>query len=92
MAELTTTVREQKLEITHLKTSLKKITKQCSDAEYELAAARKRINQQQDELYELYELQDQLEQYTRKHSLEIHGVSESAYSTTEENGVLYQIP
>ena len=92
MAELTTTVREQKLEITHLKTSLTKITKQCSDAEYELAAARKCINQQQDELYELYELQDQLEQYTRKNSLEIHGVSESAYSTTEENGVLYQIP
>ena len=33
MSELTTTVREQKLEITHLKTSLTKITKQCSDAE-----------------------------------------------------------
>ena len=89
MAKLTTTVREQKLEITHLETSLTKITKQCSDAEYELAAARKRINQQQDELYEL---QDQLEQSTRKNSLEIHGVSESAYSMTEENGVLYQIP
>ena len=84
MAELTTTVREQKLEITHLKTSLTKIIKQCSDAEYELAAARKRINEQQDEIYELYELQDRLEQYTRKKSLEIHGVSESAYSTTEE--------
>ena len=84
MSELTTTVREQKLEITHLKTSLTKITKQCSDAEYELAAAKKRINEQQDEIYELYELQDRLEQYTRKNSLEIHVVPESAYSTTEE--------
>ena len=84
MAELTTPVREQKLKITHLKTSLTKITKQCSDAEYQLAAARKRINEQQDEIYELYELQDRLGQYTRKNSLEIHGVPESAYSTTEE--------
>ena len=66
LAELTTTVREQKLEIVQLKTSLTKITKQCVDAEYELAAAKKRVNEQQDELYELYELQDRLEQYTRK--------------------------
>ena len=68
LAELTTTVREQKLEIVQLKTSLTKITKQCVDAEYELAAAKKRVNEQQDEIYELYELQDRLEQYTRKNS------------------------
>ena len=74
LAELTTTVREQKLEIVQLKTSLTKITKQCVDAEYELAAAKKRVNEQQDEIYELYQLQDRLEQYTRKNSLEIHGV------------------
>ena len=84
LAELTTTVREQKLEIAHLKTSLTKITKQCSDTEYELAAMKKRVNEQQGEIYELFELQDRLEQYTRKNSLEIHGVPESAYSTTEE--------
>ena len=54
MAELTTTVnREQKLEIAHLKTSQTKITKQYADAEYEQAAARKRVNEQQDEIYEL---------------------------------------
>lgn len=41
------------------------------------------INEQQEEIYELYELQDPLEQYTRKNSLEIHGVRDSAYSTTE---------
>ena len=57
---------------------LTKITKQCSDTEHELAATRKRVNEQQDEIYEPYELQDRLEQYTRKNSLEIHGVSESA--------------
>ena len=30
---------------------------------------RKRVNEQQDEIYELYELQDRLEQYTRKNSV-----------------------
>ena len=42
------------------------------------------VNEQQDEIYELYQLQDRLEQYTRKSSLEIHGVPGSVYSTTEE--------
>ena len=50
LAELTTTVREQKLEIAQLKNSLTKITKQCSDTEHELAAVRKRVNEQQDEM------------------------------------------
>ena len=36
------------------------------------------------EIYELYELQDRLEQYRRKNSLKIYGVPESAYSMTEE--------
>lgn len=89
LVELTTTVGEQKLEIAYLKNSQTKITKQCADAEYELAAARKRVNEQQDEIYELYELQDRMEQYTRKNSLEIHGVPESAYSTTGSRLGLY---
>ena len=38
----------------------------------------------EDEIAELYDLQDDLEQYTRKNSLEIHGVPESAYTSTEE--------
>ena len=66
------------------KTSITKIAKQCSDTEYELVEIRKRVNEQQDEISELYELQVRLEQYTRKNSLEIHDVPESAYSTTEE--------
>ena len=45
---------------------------------------RNHVNDQQEEIYELYELQDRLEQYTRKNSLEIHGVSESAYESPED--------
>ena len=44
----------------------------------------KTIEEQCEEIAELYSLQDQLEQYTRKNSLEIHGVPESAYRSTEE--------
>ena len=44
----------------------------------------KKINDQEEEIEDLYDLQDKLEQYTRKNSLEIHGVPESAYMSTEE--------
>ena len=56
----------------------------CVNAEQELAAAEKHINEQKEEIAELYDLQDQLEQYTRKNSLEIHGIPESAYTSIEE--------
>ena len=36
------------------------------------------------EIEELYDLQDALEQYTRKQLLEIHGIPESAYTSTED--------
>ena len=52
--------------------------------EIQLAAARRKIIDQESEIAELYDLQDALEQYTRKNSLEIHGVPESAYTSTEE--------
>ena len=36
------------------------------------------------EIKELYHLQDALEQYTRKQSLEIYGIPESTYTSTED--------
>jgi len=50
----------------------------------ELQDARKKIDEQEEEISQLYDLQDNLEQYTRKNSLEIHGIPESAFTTTEE--------
>jgi len=84
MTQLKETVLEQKAEIASLKATLDSIKKQCSKAEQELAAAEKHINEQKEEIAELYDLQDQLEQYTRKNSLEIHGIPENAYTSTEE--------
>ena len=52
--------------------------------ETELVAARKKIDDQQGEIAELYCLQDNLEQYTIKQSLEICGIPDSLYSSSEE--------
>ena len=50
-----------------------------------MAEIRKLVDEQQEEIAELYDLQDHLEQYyTRKNSLEIHGIPDEAYETTEE--------
>ena len=84
VTELRSAFHQQKTELTAVKTSLSKMMKQQDDLETELVAARKRISEQDDEIAELYDLQDDLEQYTRKNSLEIHGVPESAYTSTEE--------
>lgn len=84
MADLKRTIQQQKDDITALKTSLEQTKKQYNEAERELAAARKKIQEQEEEIGELYDLQDKLEQYTRKNSLEIHGVPESAYTETED--------
>ena len=84
IAQLKETVLEQRSIIASLKTTLAGLEKQCANNEKDLVAARKIVDEQTEEIAELYDLQDQLEQYTRKNSLEIHGVPESAYSSTEE--------
>ena len=84
VVQLKETVLEQRTIIASLKTTLAGLENQCANNEIDLAAARKTIDEQSEEIAELYDLQDQLEQYTRKNSLEIHGVPESAYSSTEE--------
>ena len=84
MDELKATIRGQNVEIANLQATLNKAMKQAADAERDLAATRKLVDEQQEEIADLYDLQDRLEQYTRKNSLEIHGIPEEAYETTEE--------
>ena len=84
MTDLKSTLQKQKDDITALKASLEHITKKYNDAERALTAARKKIQEQEEEIGEVYDLQDKLEQYTRKNSLEIRGVPESAYTETED--------
>ena len=84
MDELKATFRGQNVEIANLRASLNKAMTQFDDAERDLIETRKIVDQQQEEIAELYDLQDHLEQYTRKNPLEIHGIPEEAYETTEE--------
>lgn len=82
--ELKSTVQKQQSELATLKEALAKASKERASAEKELVAVTKRLDEQQEEISELYDLQDRLEQYTRKNSLEIHGIPEEAYTSTEE--------
>lgn len=82
--ELKATVQKQQAELATLKEALTKATKERAATEKELVAAINKIDEQQEEIAELYDLQDRLEQYTRKNSLEIHGIPEEAYTSTEE--------
>ena len=74
IVELRNLLQEQKTELDSLKTSIKKAENQNIVREDELFAARNKINEQEEEIAELYQLQDNLEQYTRKQSLEICGI------------------
>lgn len=84
MAELRNSIQLQKTELSAVKSTLDKTMKRFKGMESELTAARRLIDEQEEEISELYDLQDNLEQYTRKNSLEIHGVPESACASTEE--------
>ena len=74
VVQLKETVLDQKTTIASLKTTVAGPEKQYANNEKDLVTVRKTIEEQCEEIAELYELQDQLEQYTRKNSLEIHGV------------------
>ena len=57
------TVLEQRSITASLKSTLAGLEKQCASNEKDLAAARKIIDEQSEEIAELYDLQEQLEQY-----------------------------
>ena len=84
LADLKSSFSFQEEQLNSLKVSLSKATKANDAMKLELQALRKKVKDQKSEINELYESQDDLEQYTRKNSLEIHGVSEHLYTSTED--------
>ena len=84
MEGLKVTVTRQTNEIATLKTHLQKNGQSVPRGRKTTLCSERRVDKQQEEINELYDLQDKLEQYTRKNSLEIHGVPDSAYTSTEE--------
>ena len=83
IAELRKLIYDQKIELDSLKASIKETENKNTAMEAELFAARNKIDEQEEEIAELYRLQDNLEQYTRKQSLEVCGIPASAYASTE---------
>ena len=61
MAGLRNTTQEQKVELDSLKSLIIKVEKENAALETDLSVARKRIDEQEEELAELYTLQDKLE-------------------------------
>lgn len=91
VAELKTYIQTKDKEIKDLKTALDKQAKSSDALEKKLQAAstasqktRRDLDNQAEEINELNDALDNLEQYTRKNSLEFHGIPENSYGSTEE--------
>ena len=70
-----------------LKQTQKQLAKAVAQSELlkkELDTALSKFRKQQEEIHSMWCRQDNLEQYSRKNSLEFHGIPRSAYSSTEE--------
>ena len=70
-----------------LKQTQQQLTKAVAQSDLlrkELDAALYKLGKQQEEIDNLWGKQDDLEQYSRKNSLELHGIPRDAYSSTEE--------
>ena len=74
LKELKASLKSKDREVQNLQESLSKTCERNRALELELKAA----------IHNLWDNLDNLEQYTRKNSLEIHGVPKEAYSSTEE--------
>ena len=82
--ELKAALNNNKRETEKLKIQLTKAEKANDTLHNELKQTRHKLKEQIEETNRLDEIYDDLEQYSRKNALEIVGVPESAYESTEE--------
>ena len=84
LRELKASFNKQSSEVNTLKQALKGAEKVTDQLTKSVEFLKKKIEKQLNEINELYGQQDNLEQYTRKNSLEIHGIPEEIYTSTED--------
>ena len=84
LSELKASLIANKRTTDQLKVALTKAENANVTLTKELDCTRKKLREQAKEINDLENSQDELEQYTRKNSLEIVGVPETAYPSTEE--------
>ena len=89
--ELKASLQLSDIELRDMKTKLDeavkaniKLEKKLHATTTSLESARSDLQQQTEEINYLNESVDNLEQYTRKNSLEFHGIPENSYESTEE--------
>ena len=71
-------------EFENLKKALATATKCNDNLKVELENTKKLVHEQTKQIGNLQYMHDNLEQYSRKNSLELHGIPEGAYESTEE--------
>ena len=84
MAELRKVIAKNNDEVEKLKKDLVSQTKYVASLELELGRVKKASKQQKNDIEDLQENLDELEQYTRKNSLEFHGIPEDVGIPTDE--------
>ena len=84
IAELRDLIRQQGEESNKMEESLSRLTKENNALRVDLKQAKERLTNVEEETRQLWSAHDDLEQYTRKTSLEIVGVPEGCYTSTEE--------
>lgn len=84
ITELKSSFNKHSTEISSLKKSLNKALEDNDKLKKSVDSLKKKVEEQDRNINELYGQQDDLEQYTRKHTLEIHGIPEDLYTATED--------
>ena len=84
LTQLKSSLQSKEREVSALKTSFGKVSKANELLKTELEKTKLKLREQEDETEKLYTALDELEQYTRKNSLEIQGIPDQCYSTTKE--------
>ena len=74
----------QDRELKQTQQQLTKAVAQSESLKKELDAALSKLGKQQEDIDRMWWKQDDVEQYSRKNSLELHGIPRVAYSSTEE--------
>ena len=84
LTQLTASVNTKGRDFDKMKASLARMTKENQSLKEQLYKNTEKLNKQIEETDNLWSSFDDLEQYTRKNSLEIDGIPEDCYSSTEE--------
>ena len=84
LTELKSSFNKHSTEISSLKKALNKALDDNDKLKQSVDSLKKKVNEQERNINELFGQQDGLEQYMRKHALEIHSIPEDLYTATDD--------